>query len=330
MAVVVFDNGRSGFNGEHSCMDGTPTSRLNDWLLRSIQAKKIDMGSSTPTPDNQLPAPSAINFNLNEPAKKAIKLAEEHFDAELNMHKISVLQYNGYGKDFIKKCKTSPDSWAQLVMQYAYYKMSGFTRLAGTYESAQTRKFRRGRTEVIRSATPEALDWVKSMEDSNCSNKQRLSYFRKAAAAHIKYAGWAADGQGVDRHLYGLKKVMKEGEKLPALYTDPAFAASSHWVLSTSQLSSEFFDGWGYGQVTIDNPDFKNGKSAYDPKTGLNTKPGAFGLAYSVNNTNLRFTITSCDGDTEVMKQYLAEAAEEVRDAITKGMEEADAAPAKL
>jgi carnitine O-acetyltransferase len=306
-------------------MDGTPTSRLNDWLLRSIQAKKIDMGSSTPTPDNQLPAPEAVSFQLNEPSKKAIKLAEEHFDAELGPHKISVLQYNGYGKDFIKKCKTSPDSWAQLVMQYAYYKLSGHSRLAGTYESAQTRKFRRGRTEVIRSATPEALDWVKSMQDSQCNNKQRLDYFRKAASAHIKYAGSAADGQGVDRHLYGLKKVMKEGEELPALYTDPAFAASSHWVLSTSQLSSEFFDGWGYGQVTIDNPDYKNGKSsAYDPKTGLNTRPGAFGLAYSVNNTNLRFTITSCDGDTEVMKQYLAEAAEEVRDVITAGMQESE------
>lgn len=27
--VIVFDNGRSGFLGEHSCMDGTPTLRLN-------------------------------------------------------------------------------------------------------------------------------------------------------------------------------------------------------------------------------------------------------------------------------------------------------------
>jgi carnitine O-acetyltransferase len=143
-------------------MDGTPTSRLNDWLLRSIQAQKIDMGSSTPTSDAQLPAPASIDFKLNNEAEAAISKAEENFNNELNLHKISVLQYNGYGKDFIKKCKTSPDSWAQLVMQYAYYKMSGCTRLAGTYESAQTRKFRRGRTEVIRSATPEALDWVKS------------------------------------------------------------------------------------------------------------------------------------------------------------------------
>lgn len=103
----------------------------------------------------------------------------------------------------IKKCKTSPDSWAQLIMQYAYYKISGNSGLPGTYESAQTRKYRRGRTEVIRSATPEALTWVKSMEDESCSDVKRLEYFRKAASAHIKYAGWAADGQGIDRHFMG-------------------------------------------------------------------------------------------------------------------------------
>ena len=210
--------------------------------------------------------------------------------------------------DSIKKCKTSPDSWAQLVMQYAYYKFSGCTVLAGTYESAQTRKYRRGRTEVIRSATIEALEWVKSMEEPETSNLKRLELFRKATAAHIKYAGWASEGQGVDRHFFGLKKLLKEGEELPKIFTDPAYVASSNWILSTSQLSSEFFDGWGYGQVVSEG----------------------FGLAYSVNNTNLRFTITSTTGKTEQLKQYLAEAAEEVREAIEKGMLEAEAPKPKL
>jgi carnitine O-acetyltransferase len=203
-------------------------------------------------------------------------------------------------------------------MQYAYYKMTGCTVLAATYESCQTRKYRRGRTEVIRSATPEALAWVKHMEASSSSATQRLAAFRAAAAAHIKYAGWAADGQGVDRHFFGLKKLIKAGEedRVPALFKDPAFAASANWTLSTSQLSSEFFDGWGFGQVTGDEG------------TPLGT--GAFGIGYSVNNTNLRFTITSTSGKTEIMKQYLAEACEEVRAAVEKGMAESEAPKAKL
>ena len=64
----------------------------------------------------------------------------------------------------------------------------------------------------------------------------------------MQYAAWAADGQGVDRHLFGLKKMLRAGEELPEIYKDEAYATSSHWELSTSQLSSPYFDGWGYGE----------------------------------------------------------------------------------
>lgn len=79
-------------------------------------------------------------------------------------------------------------------------------------------------------------------------DETRAKLFRQAVARHLQYAAWAADGQGVDRHLFGLKKVLKEGEPLPEIYTDPAFSRTSHWELSTSNLSSPYLDGWGYGE----------------------------------------------------------------------------------
>ena len=75
--------------------------------------------------------------------------------------------------------------------------------------------------------------------------------FRKAVSRHLQYAAWAADGQGVDRHLFGLKKLLKEGEPVPEIYTDEAFSKTNHWELSTSQLSSPFLDGWGYGEGAL-------------------------------------------------------------------------------
>ena len=80
----------------------------------------------------------------------------------------------------------------------------------------------------------------------------RHDLFRAAVKQHLTYAGWAADGQGVDRHFFGLKKMIQPGEPTPKVYTDPLFSKSSHWELSTSQLSSEYFDGWGYGEVVPD------------------------------------------------------------------------------
>ncbi|KAM0745737.1 acyltransferase ChoActase/COT/CPT [Meredithblackwellia eburnea MCA 4105] len=303
--LVVFENGKSGFNGEHSCMDGTPTSRLNDWLLRSLEAKKIPLGESA-RPASQLPVVTPLTFTLPLPVVTTIAESVAAHDATMAKHELAVLQYDGYGKDTIKQFKLSPDSWTQLVMGYAYFKMTG--QVAPTYESAQTRKYKLGRTEVIRSSTVEALAWYKSMEDPSKSDLERLGLFRAAAAAHIKLAGEAADGRGVDRHLFGLKKLLKAGEKLPSLYADPTFGKSANWVLSTSQLSSEYFEGWGYGEVVDEG----------------------YGLAYAVNNRSLRFTITSMNkGEIGQFRQYLEESCTEVREVMEKGLA-AQEAKAKL
>jgi carnitine O-acetyltransferase len=42
--------------------------------------------------------------------------------------------------------------------------------------------------------------------------------------------------------------MIKDGEALPEIYQDPAYPLTSHWELSTSQLSSKYLDGWGYGE----------------------------------------------------------------------------------
>lgn len=181
-----------------------------------------------------------------------------------------MLHYEGFGKNFTKHHKTSPDAAAQLIKQLAFHKM--FNRPAVTYESAQTRKFQLGRTEVIRSASTESGVWARAMLDPTVtvrpitilslslsmfiyiflSSPQDPVYLRslftRAAARHIQYANWAADGQGVDRHLFGLKRLLKDGESVPEIYSDPSFSKSNHWELSTSQLSSPYFDGWGYGE----------------------------------------------------------------------------------
>ncbi|KIY45195.1 acyltransferase ChoActase/COT/CPT [Fistulina hepatica ATCC 64428] len=284
--LIVFDNGRSAFLGEHSCMDGTPTLRMNEFVLASLVLGKADLG--TPSGET-LPPPTELKFVLDDAVQRDINDAETRFDELVAKHDLHVLHYEGYGKNAIKKYKTSPDAWAQLVKQLAFHKMFGRPGVA--YESAQTRKYQLGRTEVIRSASNESKAWVKAMLDPYETDINRAKLFRTAVARHLRYATWAADGQGVDRHLFGLKKVMKEGESLPEIYKDPAFGRTSHWELSTSQLSSPYLDGWGYGEVV----------------------PNGYGLSYSIGDDYIRWTITSLKRQTAELKHYLAEAATEVR-----------------
>jgi len=157
-----------------------------------------------------------------------------------------MLHFQGYGKNLIKTFKASPDAWVQMIKQLAFYRL--FSRPGITYESCQTRKFLLGRTEVIRSASSEAKAFCLAMIDPKTSDSEREKLLRKAVTRHIQYSIWAADAQGVDRHMFGLRRLVKDGEEMPEVFKEEVFGRSSHWEMSTSQLSSKYLDGWGYGE----------------------------------------------------------------------------------
>ena len=83
-------------------MDGTPTSRLNDWILRSVHAKKIPSGSATQP--SALPKPIALPFEHNDKTKAAIAAAQKQFDATMAPHELKVLNYEAYGKNKVRWC----------------------------------------------------------------------------------------------------------------------------------------------------------------------------------------------------------------------------------
>lgn len=279
LQFIVFDNGKAGFMGEHSCMDGTATCRLNEYVCDSLARGTVDHGPAEVRSD--LPAPQELKFHVNDAILKAVESAETNFDALVAKHDLTVLAYQAYGKDQIKKFRASPDGFTQMVIQLAYYKMFGTCR--PTYESAQTRKFQRGRTETSRTVSAESIAFCRAMEDVNVSREDKIAAFRAAIKAQGAYMADCVNAHGVDRHLFGLKKSILPGESVPSLFTDPAYAYSSHWYLSTSQLSSEYFDGYGWGQVVNDG----------------------FGVAYMIKKRALQFNVASVK-DLEVHgKKYI-------------------------
>ena len=239
---IIFENGRSGFMGEHSMMDGTPTHRLNHYVCDILARNKLDHGS--PIPSAKLTQPEEIKFHIDSNVLSAVAKSEKRFTDLIAAYDLRVMYYQGYGADTIKTFKSSPDAWAQMMIQLAYFKFYNVNR--PTYESASTRKFQLGRTETCRSVSEECVAWCKAMEDSSMSNERCLELGRKALVAHVKNIMEASDGKGVDRHLFGLKKLLSPEDEVPTIYKDPAYSFSSHWYLSTSQLSSEYTNGYGW------------------------------------------------------------------------------------
>ncbi|KAI9739173.1 MAG: Carnitine O-acetyltransferase mitochondrial [Cirrosporium novae-zelandiae] len=292
---IVNDNGTSGFIGEHSMMDGTPTHRLNDTVNALIFGQKLDFENTSIRSD--LPEPQAIRFHINPEIQKDIKAAQQHFEQQIGQHELRVQAYQGYGKGLIKRFKCSPDAYVQMIIQLAYHKMYGKNR--PTYESAATRKFQMGRTETCRTVSEDSVAFCNAMADHTVSPQECAVLFRKALNAHVKYISDASDGKGVDRHLFGLKKLLEPGQAPPEIFKDPAFAYSSTWYISSSQLSSEYFNGYGWSQVVDDG----------------------WGIAYMINENTIQFNVVSKGLGSERMSFYLNEAAGDIRDMLLPTLE---------
>jgi len=196
---------------------------------------------------SNLPEPQALRWKLNDQVTRDIQDAQRHFKRQIGQHELRVLAYQGYGKRLIKKFGCSPDAYVQMIIQLAYHKM--YDKNRPTYEAASTRRFQLGRTETCRSVSEESVAFCEAMADPAASQDECIRIFRAALDAHVKYINDASNGLGVDRHLFGLKMCIQPNEQMPAIFSDPVFGYSSTWFLSTSQLSTEYFNGYGWSQV---------------------------------------------------------------------------------
>jgi hypothetical protein len=66
-----------------------------------------------------------------------------------------------------------------------------------------------------------------------------------------------------------MKLLLASGETMPEVYTDPGYSKLNSWAISTSNLSSDFIENWGWGEVVEDG----------------------IGVAYSVRKDDLRFNV---------------------------------------
>jgi carnitine O-acetyltransferase len=242
---IVFDNAEAGIMGEHSVMDGTPTARMCDEILDLLHDPAFDKGQPS---SSALAAPTPLDWTISSTTIQAMKAADKAAMDLISSQELTFLKTT-YGKAAIKNFGVSPDSWAQMIIQLAYRRLVGDSRNGGTYEAATTRKFFKGRTEAIKVVTSESDAWAMSMDDPGKDQFERKRLFDEAAKKHIQLAKNSGNGQGVDRHMLGLKLLVEQDEEMPAVFSDPLVARASKWVLSTSAIFSKHFPVYGWGEV---------------------------------------------------------------------------------
>lgn len=244
---VVFDSGETGFIGEHSCMDGTPTAKVNDYIGARLSKGDVDVQGSTSRINVE-----SLELKVDSKTRQAIEETRKSYDKAVEEEDMGFLYYTRYGKNGIKAAKSSPDGWVQMVMQLAYGLTFPEAPVTGTYEAAQTRKYALGRTETVRVCSPASKAFVLSMlPGSTKTDQERRELFLEALKQHGKDMKDASVALGCDRHIFGLKMILAESGKKDKVevFDDELFKNAATWRLSTSAIISKYFVGYGWGQV---------------------------------------------------------------------------------
>ncbi|XP_015186144.1 PREDICTED: carnitine O-acetyltransferase-like isoform X2 [Polistes dominula] len=246
---IISPDGFIGLEYEHSPCEGVPVAVLHDHIIKYITSKLNDARCNRV---NTYPRAECLKFETNDEIDCAIKNAAcvvDNLSKDIDME---CFTFNEFGKNEIKKCKLSPDSFIQIAMQVTYYKLHN--KPPAHYESAGLRRFQNARTECIRSTSIESVSFAKAFNDNKCRDEKQLKEMMlKAVDAHKKLVSEATLGQGVDRHLYGLKMIaLTESLQLPELYKDVAYTRSTYFNLTSSQVPYKSSSFMCYGPVVPD------------------------------------------------------------------------------
>ena len=128
-------------------------------LLFSV-ANSRPSGVVTPAVETKRVYPNKLTWKLDDEILEAIEDGYDTFKQAILANETSTLVFKKFGGQFIKDSNISPDAFAQLAIQLAYYKLLG--RCDATYESASTKQFLHGRTETVRSVSNESVAFCKA------------------------------------------------------------------------------------------------------------------------------------------------------------------------
>lgn len=278
LQIIVSDSGRVSTAQEHAAMDGHTVVQLLATLVSDITDKYGRVGCLVPVVSDgaafDVAAPAAIAnattpaapergelvFVMNEQLAAAAAAAEAAFIARRRGHCLAVMDFP-LGAADAKRARVSPDYATQLLFQGAYVATHG--RAAQTYESCLTKRFHHGRTETLRPVSPQMVAACNALLDSatTTTNVALLDIIRSGSDEHRLRSKICTDGQGVDRHLLGLKLMFERHAAELGVTTPPSifykgadginsYATYKTDLLSTSALSVRGVMGFAFAPTS--------------------------------------------------------------------------------
>lgn len=280
--VIVTQNARCLSNVDHTWADAPVMVHMFDFVFSGESSVGHYVKNNFENP--ALPKPERLEWQLTDDMRAQIAAARLHLDGLAQSVDIHVLTFQHFGKDLVKRAAMSPDAFMQAALQLAWYRLTGQVGL--TYESGGTVRFAYGRTETVRSLSSDTKRFCELMCSADAATKDRFDALRASVKQCVRFMREATNGDGIDRHLMGLKILaLGAGLPLPAIFADKAYQLP--FQLSTSQTTAYASLGGGFF-----------------PICGGPNGPQGVGASYVVCETRLLFHITVYKGQQITAEAY--------------------------
>ncbi|XP_060916418.1 carnitine O-acetyltransferase b [Labrus mixtus] len=246
LQFVVGEDGSWGLLYEQATAEGPPIATLLHHILDYCEKPDPKRAPLVP-----LPMPKKLYFHIDREIKRDIEHAKQNLDILINDLDVNVFNFKKFGKDLPKQHELSPNSFIQVALQLAYYRVHN--EVCAACGIVSQRMFRGGRTEYVRSPTNQTLKFILAFDDPSLSREAKVQLFREAADAYSALADQALKGHGIESHLLGLKlQAIEEGLSIPKIFMDTAYGLATHWKLRTGQVPANTDSVMCFGPLVPD------------------------------------------------------------------------------
>uniref|UniRef100_A0AAQ5WZF3 carnitine O-palmitoyltransferase n=1 Tax=Amphiprion ocellaris TaxID=80972 RepID=A0AAQ5WZF3_AMPOC len=123
-SIVIYKNGKSGLNAEHSWADAPTVAHLWEYTLATdaFHLGYTEDGHCKGEVDRSLPHPQRLVWDIPSEVQAQVCTSLAVAQALADDVDCHVFPFREFGKGRIKKCRISPDAFIQISLQLAYYR----------------------------------------------------------------------------------------------------------------------------------------------------------------------------------------------------------------
>jgi hypothetical protein len=246
----ICDNGVSATIGEHTMLDALTLLRLNDFITKAIitfDPRETDLPMQPPpTVDVSKPYTFTTTLGIDKSITRIVKRLRN----EASRYEVRAFEITTVSRHVFRLHKCPPNSGFQLAIQLAVRRYFGYNPAA--FEPVSLNHFRNGRVDINHIMCPSMERFCAAAVENKSSTKELQTLFFDAARTHASNVVSTSRGHGFDRHLFGLECSIREGEEVPALFTDSTYKSKRRPPkVMTNCIGGEALEG---GRL-FDHPD---------------------------------------------------------------------------